>query len=159
MDESALERFFDKNVVSRVNLGCRLDLNLIARNTWNVKYNPKVFPRVLIQIRRPRTTASIFSSGVLICMGATSIEESKVAARRFARIMQKLGFPVRFLNFKIQLIMATCSSFPVSLERLALAHREHCSYEPELFPCIHYRLQPSHCMIISSKGNLTLKGN
>uniref|UniRef100_A0A3Q1FLN5 Uncharacterized protein n=1 Tax=Acanthochromis polyacanthus TaxID=80966 RepID=A0A3Q1FLN5_9TELE len=102
----------EPNVVSRVNLGCRLDLNLIARNTWNVKYNPKVH-RVLIQIRRPRTTASIFSSGVLICMGATSIEESKVAARRFARIMQKLGFPVRFLNFKIQLIMATCSSFPV----------------------------------------------
>uniref|UniRef100_A0A3P8TEG6 Uncharacterized protein n=1 Tax=Amphiprion percula TaxID=161767 RepID=A0A3P8TEG6_AMPPE len=99
------------NVVSRVNLGCCLDLKLIAKNTWNIEYKPKVHKQELL-LRRPRTTANIFNSGVLICSGATSVEESKVAARRFTRIVQKLGFPVRFLNFKIQLMVATCSSFP-----------------------------------------------
>uniref|UniRef100_A0A3B5BC10 Uncharacterized protein n=1 Tax=Stegastes partitus TaxID=144197 RepID=A0A3B5BC10_9TELE len=104
-------------------LDCRLDLDLIARTPWNVEYRPKVFT---MRIRKPRTTASIFSSGQLVCTGATSVEESKVASRRFARIVQKLRFPVRFLNFRIQMIVATCSTFPVSLEKLALVHREHC---------------------------------
>lgn len=42
-----------------------------------------------------------------------------MAAWRFFRIMQKLGLPVRFLDFKIQNIVASCETFPVRLEQLA----------------------------------------
>uniref|UniRef100_A0A3B4ZGC7 Uncharacterized protein n=1 Tax=Stegastes partitus TaxID=144197 RepID=A0A3B4ZGC7_9TELE len=101
------------NVVSVVNLGCRLDLDLIARTAWNVVYSAQVSHMLTMRIRKPRTTANIFYTGKLVCTGATSMEESKVAARRFARIVQKLGFPVRFLNFRIQMIVATCDTFPV----------------------------------------------
>lgn len=56
----------------------------------------------------------------------SSEDQSRVATRRYARIVQRLGFPVSFLNFKIQNLVATCSTFPVSLERLMLAHHQHC---------------------------------
>lgn len=41
-------------------------------------------------------------------------------------MLQKLGFPVSFLDFKIQNLVASCNTFPVSLERLMLAHHRHC---------------------------------
>ncbi|XP_008291238.1 TATA-box-binding protein-like [Stegastes partitus] len=150
--------FASRNVVSVVNLGCRLDLDLIARTAWNVVYSAQVSHMLTMRIRKPRTTANIFYTGKLVCTGATSMEESKVAARRFARIVQKLGFPVRFLNFRIQMIVATCDTFPVSLENLVRAHKEHCCYDPELFSCVFYKLQPGQRIIIPWTGRLTLTG-
>lgn len=59
-------------------------------------------------------------------MCLNSEEQARVAVRRFARIVQKLGFPVSLLNFRIHSIQAKGRAFPVSLERLVLAHRQHC---------------------------------
>lgn len=47
-----------------------------------------------MRIREPRTTALIFSSGKMVCTGAKSEEDSRLAARKYARIIQKLSFPV-----------------------------------------------------------------
>lgn len=51
-----------------------------------------------MRIREPRTTALIFSSGKMVCTGAKSEEDSRLAARKYARIIQKLGFAVRLLD-------------------------------------------------------------
>ena len=48
-----------------------------------------------MRIREPRTTALIFSSGKMVCTGAKSEEDSRMAARKYARIVQKLGFQVK----------------------------------------------------------------
>ena len=37
-----------------------------------------------------------------MCTGAKSEEDSRLAARKYARIVQKLGFPTKFKDFKIQ---------------------------------------------------------
>lgn len=52
-----------------------------------------------MRIRQPRTTALIFSSGKMVCTGAKSEDESRLAARKYARIIQKLGFTVSKINF------------------------------------------------------------
>lgn len=66
---------------------------------------------MIMRIRDPRTTALVFSSGKMVCTGAKryilyitmaaslsfslfSEELSRLAARKYARIIQKLGFPV-----------------------------------------------------------------
>jgi len=82
--------------VSTVNLGCRLDLKTIALHARNAEFNPKRFAAVIMRIREPRTTALIFSSGKMVCTGAKSEEDSRLAARKYARIIQKLSFPVSF---------------------------------------------------------------
>ena len=83
-----------QNIVSTVNLGCTLELKKIALYARNAEYNPKRFAAVIMRIRSPRTTALIFSSGKMVCTGAKSEDDSRLAARKYARIIQKLGFPV-----------------------------------------------------------------
>merc|ERR1719393_151791 len=91
-----------QNVVATVNLGCKLDLKVIALQARNSEYNPKRFAAVIMRIREPKTTALIFSSGKMVVTGAKSEEAARTAARKYARIIQKLDFPARFADFKIQ---------------------------------------------------------
>ena len=88
--------------MATVNLGCKIDLQKIAMNVDNVEYNPKKYRALVMRIRRPATTAIIHGSGKMICTGATSEEDSKLSARKFARIIQKIdGFSdVKFVNNK-----------------------------------------------------------
>ena len=95
----------------------------------------------------------------MVCTGAKSEEDSRLAARKYARIVQKLGFPTKFKDFKIQNMVTThggnttlndhthsylqvgsCDvKFPIRLEGLVLTHSQFSSYEPELFPGLIYR--------------------
>lgn len=129
-----------QNIVSTVNLSCKLDLKVIALQARNAEYNPKRFAAVIMRIREPRTTALIFSSGKMVCTGAKSEDDSRLAARKYARIIQKLGFHAKFLDFKIQNMVGSCDvKFPIRLEGLVLTHGKFSSYEPELFPGLIYR--------------------
>ncbi|KAL6068656.1 Transcription factor TFIID, C-terminal, TATA-box binding transcription factor, variant 2 [Balamuthia mandrillaris] len=125
-----------QNLVSTVNLGTRLDLKEIALHARNAEYNPKRFAAVIMRIRDPKTTALIFASGKMVCTGAKSEEASRLAARKYARIIQKLGFPAKFMDFKIQNIVGSCDvQFPIRLEGLAYAHAHYCSVCISLLSC------------------------
>ncbi|XP_034218620.1 TATA-box-binding protein isoform X2 [Prunus dulcis] len=118
-----------QNIVSTVNLDCKLDLKAIALQARNAEYNPKRFAAVIMRIREPKTTALIFASGKMVCTGAKSEQQSKLAARKYARIIQKLGFPAQF------------------------------KYEPELFPGLIYRMkQPKIVLLIFVSGKIVLTG-
>ncbi|XP_018329944.1 TATA-box-binding protein [Agrilus planipennis] len=149
-----------QNIVSTVNLNCKLDLKKIALHARNAEYNPKRFAAVIMRIREPRTTALIFSSGKMVCTGAKSEEDSRLAARKYARIIQKLGFPAKFLDFKIQNMVGSCDvKFPIRLEGLVLTHGSFSSYEPELFPGLIYRMvKPRIVLLIFVSGKVVLTG-
>ncbi|XP_067027481.1 uncharacterized protein [Acropora muricata] len=149
-----------RNIVSTVNLGCKLDLKKIALHARNAEYNPKRFAAVIMRIREPRTTALIFSSGKMVCTGAKSEEQSRLAARKYARVVQKLGFPAKFTEFKIQNMVGSCDvRFPIRLEGLVLAHSQFSSYEPELFPGLIYRMvKPRIVLLIFVSGKVVLTG-
>lgn len=149
-----------QNIVSTVNLGCKLDLKKIALHARNAEYNPKRFAAVIMRIREPRTTALIFSSGKMVCTGAKSEDQSRLAARKYARIVQKLGFDAKFLDFKIQNMVGSCDvKFPIRLEGLVLQHSQFSSYEPELFPGLIYRMvKPRIVLLIFVSGKVVLTG-
>ncbi|KAJ4794792.1 TATA-box-binding protein [Rhynchospora pubera] len=143
-----------QNIVSTVNLDCKLDLKAIALQARNAEYNPKRFAAVIMRIREPKTTALIFASGKMVCTGAKSEQQSKLAARK------KLGFPAKFKDFKIQNIVGSCDvKFPIRLEGLAYSHGAFSSYEPELFPGLIYRMkQPKIVLLIFVSGKIVLTG-
>uniref|UniRef100_A0A3P8ZDI1 TATA-box binding protein like 2 n=2 Tax=Esox lucius TaxID=8010 RepID=A0A3P8ZDI1_ESOLU len=149
-----------QNIVSTVNLACPLDLKSIALQARNAEYNPKRFAAVIMRIREPRTTALIFSSGKMVCTGAKSEDQSRLAARKYARVVQKLGFPAKFLDFKIQNMVGSCDvCFPIRLEGLVLTHQQFSSYEPELFPGLIYRMvKPRIVLLIFVSGKVVLTG-
>jgi transcription initiation factor TFIID TATA-box-binding protein len=150
-----------QNVVSTLNLGIKLDLKIIALHARNAEYNPNRFAAVIMRIREPKTTALIFASGKLVVTGAKSEEESKLAARKYARIIQKLGYKeAKFSEFKIQNIVGSCDvGFPIRLEGLSYSHGNHSSYEPELFPGLIYRMKsPKIVLLIFVSGKIVLTG-
>lgn len=158
LDSSILPQL--QNIVSTVNLNCKLDLKKIALHARNAEYNPKRFAAVIMRIREPRTTALIFSSGKMVCTGAKSEDDSRLAARKYARIIQKLGFNAKFLDFKIQNMVGSCDvKFPIRLEGLVLTHGKFSSYEPELFPGLIYRMvKPRIVLLIFVSGKVVLTG-
>lgn len=88
-----------QNIVSTVDLDCNLDLKQIAWKGRNTEYNPNRFAAVVMRLREPKTTALVFRSGKMVVTGAKSEEESNTASRKYARIIQKIGFPVKFKKF------------------------------------------------------------
>ncbi|CAH2053817.1 unnamed protein product [Thlaspi arvense] len=149
-----------QNVVSTVNLDCKLDLKAIALQARNAEYNPKRFAAVIMRIREPKTTALIFGPGRMVCTGAKSEESSKTAARKYARVVQKLGFPAKFKDLKIQNIVGSCDvKFPIRLEGLAYAHYAFSSYDPEMFPGLIYKMKsPMIVLLIFVSGKIVITG-
>jgi transcription initiation factor TFIID TATA-box-binding protein len=97
----------------------------------------------------------------MVCTGAKSEEESRLAARKYARIIQKLGYKeAKFSEFKIQNIVGSCDvGFPIRLEGLSFAHGNFSSYEPELFPGLIYRMtKPKIVLLIFVSGKIVLTG-
>ncbi len=149
-----------QNIVSTANFKCALELREIALKAKNAEYNPKRFAAVIMRIREPKTTALIFASGKMVCTGARSEDESKTAAKQYARIIKKLGFPVKFSEFKIQNIVGSCDvKFPIRLEGLSNEHSRFCNYEPEMFPGLIYRMmRPKIVLLIFVSGKIVLTG-
>ncbi|KAI6192807.1 Transcription factor TFIID [Aphelenchoides fujianensis] len=149
-----------QNVVSTVNLGVPLDLKKIALHSRNAEYNPKRFSAVVMRIREPRTTALLFSSGKIVVTGAKSENQSRLASRKFARIVQKLGFDAKFTEFKVQNIVGSCDvKFALRLEGIALTHAQFSTYEPELFPGLVYRMvKPRVVLLVFASGKVVITG-
>ncbi|KAF2837337.1 hypothetical protein M501DRAFT_938052, partial [Patellaria atrata CBS 101060] len=149
-----------RNVVATVNLNCRLDLVLIAQQARNAEYQPKRFAAVIMRIRQPATTALIFASGKMVVTGAKSIADSKLASRKFARTLQKLGYRPSFTEYKVQNIVGAADvRFDVRLEGLAREHGQFAGYEPELFPGLVYRMmKPKVVLLIFVSGKVNLTG-
>jgi len=149
-----------QNIVSTLNLKCTLDLREIALRARNAEYNPKRFAAVIMRIREPKTTALIFASGKMVCTGARNEDDSRKASRQYAKIIRKLGFNVKFSEFKIQNIVGSCDvKFPIRLEGLASEHSQFCNYEPEMFPGLIYRMiRPKIVLLIFVSGKIVLTG-
>ncbi len=149
-----------ENIVSTVNFDCELDLRKIALHAKNAEYNPKRFAAVIMRIRDPKTTALIFRSGKMVCTGAKSESDSETAARKYAKTIKKLGFDVKFKEFTIQNIVGSCSvNFAINLEILQNQHQRFCTYDPEIFPGLIYRMeQPRIVLLIFCSGKVVLTG-
>lgn len=71
-----------------------------------------------MRIRDPKTTALIFASGKMVVTGAKSEDDSRLASRKYARIIQKLGFNAKFTDFKIQNIVVCNNSHIIQMQEL-----------------------------------------
>jgi TATA-box binding protein (TBP) (component of TFIID and TFIIIB) len=145
------------NVICSFNVGCSLNLRDIALKGANVEYR-RANRMVTMRIRKPYSTASIWPSGKVTCTGATSEALAKVSARRFARCLQKLGFEVKFRNFRIVSVLGTCSlPFAIKIADFSKRYKRNAEYEPEIHPGVTYRLtRPKATLKIFSTGSITI---
>ncbi len=150
-----------QNVVSSAHLCCKLNLKHIARNTYNVVYKPKNFDAVIMKLRRPQVTVLIFSNGKIICTGAKTVADSRIGARRCARIIQKLGFNVHFQNHNVHNIVSSfCTNTKIDLYKLVSLHPSVCKYEPELFPGLKFQIpNKKPIVLIFQTGKAIITGS
>jgi len=144
------------NVVGSFSVKCHLNLRDIALRGHNVEYR-RENGMVTMKLRRPYTTASMWSSGKITCTGANSEPQAKVAARRYSRVLQKLGFNVNFRNFRVVNVLGTCTMpFAIKITQFSQKYKE-ASYEPELHPGVTYKIiKPKATLKIFSTGSITV---
>ncbi|KAF1317090.1 Tata-box-binding protein, partial [Globisporangium splendens] len=138
------------NFVCSANLGMRFDLtNLFTKSHKKAELVPKK-NCIVMKLGGPRATAMLFANGKLVCTGAETEDAIKAAARKFTQIIQKMDYPgVNLIDFKIQNVVGTCElGFRVLVEELSFAHHDYCTYEPELYPALIYRLEKPKVKIL-----------
>lgn len=150
-----------QNVVSMFNLSTKVNLKQIALHAKNSEYNPKRFAAVIMRVREPKTTALIFASGKVVVTGASTEELSRKAAKRFAKIIRKLGYDdAKFKDFKVHNLVGSCAvPFPLRLEFMAAKYSMWATYDSEIFPGLIFRMEsPKVVLMIFASGKIVFAG-
>eukprot|EP00906_Rhabdomonas_costata_P007243 RCo010407 len=149
-----------QNVVCTCSLGTELELREIAVRARNAEYNPKKFGACVMRLRDPKSTALVFHSGKVIVTGAKTVEAAHTAAKKHARIIQKVGIPVQFKQFQVQNLVACADvRVPIPLEEFQLQFPNNTHFEPEIFPGLVFRLQQPHCAcVLFCSGKVVVTG-
>lgn len=144
------------NVVCEFHVRCHINLRRLALNGLNVEYK-KDKGMLVMKIRRPYVTASIRNSGFIQTTGSKSEEDARTAARRVARILQKLGFKVKFTSFKVKNVLGVVHlPFGVRVDDFCKKNRQ-ARYEPELHSGIKMEFEDCGAtMTIFSTGKITI---
>lgn len=145
------------NVACAFSTKSHLNLRRIALEGTHVEYK-KENNMVHMRMRRPLTTATIWSSGKITCTGATSEQDAYTAARRYCRLLQKMKFKVRFSHFRVTNVLATCLlPFEVDIHSFSNGHQKECTYEPELHPWATFRIKEFKATLkLFNTGSITL---
>jgi len=144
-------------VVTNFSVRCHLNLRQIATHGSNVVYR-RDQSIILMKLRDPHVTASIWSSGKITCTGATTEETAKLASRKVARVLQKMGFRVKFGSYRVVNVLGACRlPFGIKIHEFSDVHRDLASYEPELHPGATYRIKELKAVLkIFQTGSITI---
>lgn len=147
-----------QNIVATVDLQCVLDLQHIASHSFNVVYNPIKFNALTMRLRNPKASANIFTSGKMMCLGTTDEENARIATRKFARIIQKLGFPINFHNFHVvNIVGSTDLGFKPIFDRFYYENIDRVFFNQEVFSGMYYTSGETKVTLFRS-GKVTMTG-
>ena len=162
-----------ENIVASASIGKDIVLTDVAEALEGVDFNREQFPGLVFKLQDPKTAALIFSSGKLVCTGAKSIDDSKLAIKKTVDLMRTIDteipheFDIKIQNIvasanfdiKIQNIVASANlQSTLNLEAVAL-ELENTEYEPEQFPGLVYRLSdPKVVLLLFGSGKVVCTG-
>jgi len=93
------------NIVVQTDLRCSLDLPYIARCVSNIQYDPGKFTGAVWR-NRIGGNLLVFHTGKLVCNGNKTLLQARQRVRKYCRILQKLGFPVKLTRIDVVTISA-----------------------------------------------------
>ncbi len=149
-----------ENVVAFASLGVDIPLKRLVVEVENTEYEPEQFPGLVYRQQDPRAAALIFSSGKIVCTGAKSIENAKIAMNKVADRIRLLGikapkvFPIEIEN----IVASSKIDAKLNLEEIAFM-LENAEYEPEQFPGLVFRItEPRVAFLLFSSGKIICTG-
>eukprot|EP00397_Hematodinium_sp_SG-2012_P038751 GEMP01042202.1.p1 GENE.GEMP01042202.1~~GEMP01042202.1.p1 ORF type:complete len:261 (+),score=44.20 GEMP01042202.1:86-868(+) len=158
------ERVIDiKAIFSSFYTNCNLNLRQIATKARNAEYNSVKCPMAcFIRMRNPLVTGSVYAKGRVAILGAKTLSDAKLGAKKIARLIQRSGYSsMSFAEYKVENVTASFDlGFPVRLESMAIAHRSLCTYEPEVCPSLFYRIPNSKTTLqVWASGKMLITGS
>ena len=148
------------NVVVTAALNHRLDLEAICATCPNAEYRPEQFPGLVFRLKKPKTATLLFSTGRMVCTGAKSPAQAKLAVGRVVRELRSKGIVIPGNpEVHVQNIVASVNlGGEVDVEK-TVHILERVLYEPEQFPGVIYRMQePRVVILIFATGKLVVTG-
>lgn len=149
-----------ENIVASSTLGKDIDLLQVAEALPDVSFNKEQFPGLVFKLKEPKTAVLIFGTGKLVCTGAKTVSDSKLATRKTVDKMRTMDkdIPHEF-EIKVQNIVASANlRCTLNLESIALG-LEDTEYEPEQFPGLVYRLgDPKVVLLLFGSGKVVCTG-
>lgn len=149
-----------ENVVASATVNEKINLNYIVKRFSNVDYRPDIFPGLVFRLERPKTAVLIFETGRMVCTGAKSERQARIAVKRVVDRLRRQGITIRNEPIvEIQNIVAYANlNEEVDLERLVYKLNKT-MYEPEQFPgAVHRMDDPKVVFLIFSTGKLVCVG-
>jgi transcription initiation factor TFIID TATA-box-binding protein len=151
-----------ENVVASTSLGEELDLQAIALALEGAEYEPEQFPGLIYRLKEPKTATLLFRSGKVVCTGAKSLEEVKLAISKVSKQIEKAGIIIKIEpKIEVQNIVASSDlGQEINLNAIAISlGLEKVEYEPEQFPGLVYRLDsPKVVVLLFGSGKLVCTG-
>lgn len=143
------------NVVYQGEMNCVLNLNFLTQQLINVRYSPRSFPGVIYQNRKIGGNCLIFSNGKINCNGpCESFSQGLKRLRKYARVIQKLGYDVRLQNVRL-VTASACHKLSGKVNASSLSKSLNFSYDPELFPAVMLRRDGIHSPVICEEQSLS----
>jgi transcription initiation factor TFIID TATA-box-binding protein len=149
-----------ENVVAAAAIKQDINLSSIVRAFPSVQYRPEVFPGLVYRLKKPKTATLIFSSGKMVCTGAKSERQAKLAVMKVVHELRKNGIvSVGKPDIQIQNIVASGGlDGTIDLEK-ATYSLKRTIYEPEQFPGLIYRMEePKVVILLFTSGKLVCVG-
>ena len=149
-----------ENVVATASLHQNIDLYSIVRMFPGVEYRPEQFPGLVYHLRKPKTTALIFSSGKMVCTGAKSERQARKAVMKVVDELKRNGIVILSKpEIQIQNIVASVGlGGQIDLEKSTYSLKRT-MYEPEQFPGLIYRMEdPKVVILVFNSGKLVCTG-
>jgi transcription initiation factor TFIID TATA-box-binding protein len=151
-----------ENVVASTSLGEELDLQSIALALDGAEYEPEQFPGLIYRLKEPKTATLLFRSGKVVCTGAKSLDDVKIAVTKVAKQIEKAGIKVNTQpKVEVQNIVASSDlEQEINLNAIAISlGLERVEYEPEQFPGLVYRIDvPKVVLLLFGSGKLVCTG-
>ena len=148
--------------MASASLGTELDLPGIAISLEGAEYEPERFPGLIYRLKDPKTATLLFRSGKVVCTGAKSVEQVKVAIDKVIKQLEKVGIHIKTEpKIEIQNIVASSDlGQSINLNAIAITlGLERVEYEPEQFPGLVYRLEvPKVVVLLFGSGKLIITG-
>ncbi len=148
--------------MASASLGTELDLPTIAISLEGAEYEPERFPGLIYRLKEPKTATLLFRSGKVVCTGAKSVDQVKVAIDKVIKQLEKVGIHIKIEpKIEIQNIVASSDlGQSINLNAIAITlGLERVEYEPEQFPGLVYRLDvPKVVLLLFGSGKLVCTG-
>jgi transcription initiation factor TFIID TATA-box-binding protein len=143
-------------------LGTELDLPALAISLEGADYDPEQFPGLIYRMKDPKAATLLFHSGKVVCTGAKSREQVKVAISKVIKQIEKAGIHIKDEpKIEVQNVVATFDlGQQVNLNAVAISlGLEKVEYEPEQFPGLVYRMTvPKVVLLLFGSGKVVCTG-